>query len=73
MAMVVRPLTRLSRARLDFLLGLGIDRGSRFVEDQDARIDQQGAGDGDALALAAGQPLAAFADQSNRSRAAGAG
>ena len=48
---------------LDFLLGLGIDGRSGFIEDQDARVDQQGAGDGDALALTAGQALAAFADQ----------
>jgi hypothetical protein len=48
---------------LDFLLGLGIDRRGGLVEDQDARVDQQRAGDGDALALAARQALAAFADQ----------
>ena len=34
-----------------------------FVEDQDLRVDEQGAGDRDALAFAAGQRLAAFADQ----------
>ena len=40
---------------LDFLLGLGVDRGRGFVEDQDARVDQQRARDRDALALAARQ------------------
>ena len=38
---------------LNFLLGLGVDRRRCFVEDQDLRVDQQGAGDRDALALAA--------------------
>src|SRR5574343_372058 len=48
---------------LDLFFGLGVDRRGRFVEYQDARIDEQRAGDRDALALAAGQALAAFADQ----------
>ena len=39
---------------LDFLLGCCVDRGRGLVEDQDLRIDEQGAGDRDALALAAG-------------------
>ncbi len=51
------------QGRLDFALGFGVDRGGGFVEDQDARVDQQGAGDGDALAFAAGEGLAALADQ----------
>jgi hypothetical protein len=63
MAIVVRPCTRLSRRLLDFLLGLGIHRRGGLVEDQDARVDQQRAGDGDALALAARQALAALAHQ----------
>ena len=58
---------------LDFLLGRGIHRRGGFVEDQDARVDQQGAGNRDALALAAGEGLAAFADQRVICRAAGAG
>ena len=48
---------------LDLLLGLGVDRRGGLVEDQDARVDQQRARDRDALALAAGQRLAALADQ----------
>src|SRR5471032_2345291 len=47
---------------LDFLFRLRVDRGGGLVEDQDARIDQQRAGDRDALALAAGQALSALTD-----------
>ena len=47
---------------LDHRLVLGIDRGQRFVQHQDRGIAQQGAGDGDALPLAAGQARAALAD-----------
>jgi hypothetical protein len=48
---------------LDLLLGLGVDRRGGLVEDQDARVDEQRAGDADALALAARQALAALADE----------
>ena len=51
------------QGRLNFALGFGIDRGGGFVEDQDARVDQQRAGDRDALAFAAGEGLAALADE----------
>ena len=44
------------------LLHLRIERARRLVEDQDRRVLQQHAGDGDALALAAGQLHAALAD-----------
>ena len=47
---------------LDGCLALGVERAGRFIEQQDARIAQQGARQSDALALAAGQPLAARAD-----------
>jgi hypothetical protein len=54
MAMVVRPRTRLSSAFwISFSVSVSTERC--FVEDQDARVDQQRAGDRDALALAAGQ------------------
>ena len=43
-------------------LGFGVEAGGGFVEDQDARVGQDGAGDGDALALAAGELDAALAD-----------
>ena len=53
-----QPVQRL----LDHRLVLGVDRGQRLVQHQDRRVAQQRAGDGDALALAAGEPCAAFAD-----------
>ena len=48
---------------LDFFFRLGVHGRSGFVEDQDARINQQRAGNADALALTARQPLAAFSHQ----------
>jgi hypothetical protein len=48
---------------LDLALGLGVDRRGRLVEDQDAGVDQQGAGDRDPLPFAAGEGLAALADR----------
>ncbi len=47
---------------MDHRLVFGVDRGERLVEDQDRRVAQQGAGDRQALALAAGEQHAAFAD-----------
>jgi hypothetical protein len=47
---------------LDRLFGVAVERGGRLVEHQDARIFQDGAGDGDALLLAAGELQAALAD-----------
>ena len=38
---------------LDFSLGFGVDRRSRLIEDQDTRVNQQRAGDRNALAFAA--------------------
>ena len=52
---VVRPGHQPVERLLDHRLVLGVDRGQRLVEDQDRRIAQQGAGDREALALAAGQ------------------
>ena len=49
--------------QLNLALGLGIDRDGGLVEDQDPRIDQQRPGDRNALPLAAGERLAALADQ----------
>ena len=49
--------------RLDLALRLGVDGRGRLVEDQDARIDQQRPGDRDPLPLAAGERLAALADE----------
>ena len=36
---------------LDFAFGVGVQRGGGFIENQDGRVLEQGAGDGDALAL----------------------
>ena len=49
-------------ARLDRGLDLAVERGGGLVEHQDRRVLQDHAGDGDALALAAGQLDAALAD-----------
>jgi hypothetical protein len=43
-------------------LGLRVERGGGFVEHEDRRVADEGARDGDALALAAAQALAAFAE-----------
>src|SRR5262249_36237436 len=47
---------------LDERFALGIEVAGGFVEDQDARVGEDGAGDGDALLLAAGEAYAAFTD-----------
>ena len=39
-----------------------IQRGGGFIEYEDARVGQEGAGDRDSLALAAGERGALFAD-----------
>ena len=64
-----QPVERL----LDHRLVFGVDRGQRLVEHQDRRVAQQGAGDGDALALAAGEADAALADHRGDSPGAGGG
>ena len=53
-----QPIQRL----LDHRLVLCVDRGQRLVQHQDRRVAQQRPGDGDALALAAREARAAFAD-----------
>ncbi len=45
----------LAQRALDFAFGAGVQRGRRFVQQQDRRVLQDGAGDGDALLLAAGK------------------
>ena len=42
--------------------GFHVECAGRLVEDQDGRILENGAGDGDALALAAREAVTAFAD-----------
>ena len=43
---------------------LVVERAGRFIQDQDARVGEQGSCDGDALALATGQSRPLFADAS---------
>src|SRR5690242_5421333 len=47
---------------LDRALGLGVQGAGRLVQHEHARVAQQGPGDGDALLLAAGEPVPAGAD-----------
>ncbi len=47
----------------DFAFGGGVQGASGFVKNKDGRVLEEGAGDGDALAFAAGQGGAAFADE----------
>src|SRR5690606_37352169 len=46
----------------ELVFAFRIESGSRLVENDDRRVLQEGARDGDALALSAGEPGAAFAD-----------
>ena len=62
MTSVVRLLRHAVERVLDFLLGVAVERRGRLVEQQDRRAFENGAGDGDALLLAAGQLQAALAD-----------
>ena len=58
-----RPaLDELAERLADEVLGLSVDAGGRVVEDKDGRVDQQRAGDGHALLLAAGEGHAPLAD-----------
>ena len=59
---VVRPASELRQRGLHQVLGFGVERGGRLVEDQDRRVLQDRARDGDALALPAGEQRAALAD-----------
>ena len=47
---------------LDVALGMAVEGGGGLVQDQDGRGLEDGAGDGDALLLAAGEFQAALAD-----------
>src|SRR4029079_11085453 len=51
---------------LDEALGLGIDAGGGLIEDEDGRILQQGAGDGDALLFADAELYTALADDGGK-------
>ena len=52
---------QLGEGLVDEGFGFGVEGGGRFVEDQDVGVFEQGAGDGDALLLAAGELGAAGA------------
>ena len=43
--------------------GFGVERGGGFVENQNRRVFEEGAGEGKALGLSAGEAGAAFADE----------
>ena len=60
---VVRPLHSSRDRVLHVALGFRIKRRGRFVEQDDRRVLDQGARDGDALALTAGKLHAVFADR----------
>ena len=45
------------------VLGAGVQGAGRLVEDEHGRVAQDGAGDGEALLLAAGEAVAALADE----------
>ncbi len=47
---------------LDRGFAFGIECRGGFIEEEDARVAQDGAGEGDALALAAGEALAVYPD-----------
>jgi len=49
------PGPRSRQGGLDGRLGRRVQRARRLVQQQDARVGEQGPGDGQALALAAGQ------------------
>ena len=57
----------------DQRLALGVERGGRLVEEQDRRVAQDGAGDREALALAAGELAGGRARPGCRSPAAARG
>ena len=68
---VVRPrISSTSAARISRSVG-GVDRRRELVQDQDARVHQQRAGDRHALLLTARQRYAALADDACRSPSAG--
>ena len=64
------PYHQVRERLLHEFFGFGVEFRGGLIENQDWRILQQGAGDGDALPLAAAQPLAAIADHVSDSPAA---
>ena len=70
--MLVRPASSAVEGVLDELLGLGVHRGGRLVEDQDARVEGEGAGEGEELLLAHGERRAALLHRGVEAAAAAA-
>ena len=66
---VVRSLAEVLDRALHLTLGFGIERRGGLVEQDDGRVLEQRARDGDALALAAGDLRAVLADLACHSRA----
>ena len=62
MTIEVRRAVTLLQGLLDRRLGPAVEGAGRLVEDQDRRVLEQGAGDGDPLLLAARQLQPALAD-----------
>ena len=62
MMRVVRPMLSWSKARWMRRLGDAVQRGGGLVENEDGRVFQKDAGDGDALLLSAGEERSALAD-----------
>jgi hypothetical protein len=58
----------LGRGRLDVPFGFGVERRSGLVEDEDRCVLEQRPGNGQALALAAGEQHAVFTDQGVEAR-----
>ncbi len=56
-------LAKLGQRFLHLQFGFGVKRGSRLIEQDDRRVLDQGARDGDALPLAAGKLQAMLADR----------
>ena len=61
MTKLVRPLSSCVERLLDQALGARVHAGGGFVQDQDARVGQRGAGNREQLALSLAQAAAAFA------------
>ncbi len=59
---LVRPLQQFFQGVLDARFGHGVDGAGGFIENEDARVGEHGAGEADELALAERQAAAAFAD-----------
>ena len=64
MTMVVRPCMRRSKACWIVLFGLAVEGGGGFVQEEDGGVFEEGAGDGDALALTTGEAASVLAGES---------